>query len=126
MKTTITTTTNLIKTLLIAVAFLFGKNAIAQCNASFTYTINANGNVSFQSTSTPTTASCYWNFGNNQTSTLTSPSITYTANGIYTVNLFIWAAPSCSTGATQTINITNAATSTCNLVAGFTYTVGAN
>jgi hypothetical protein len=126
MKTTTTTTMNLVKTLLLAVAFFFGTHAIAQCNSSFTYSINANGNVSFQSTSTPTNANCYWNFGNNQTSTLTSPSITYTANGTYVVNLFIWAAPTCSTGSSQTITITNAATSTCNLNAGFTYSVGSN
>lgn len=125
MRTTITKT-NILKALAFAFIFLLGKNMNAQCSASFSYTINANGNVSFQSTSSPTTVNCYWTFGNNQTSTLSSASTNYTANGTYTVSLFIWAMPTCSTMATQTIQITNAPTSTCNLNASFTKTVGAN
>ena len=97
----------------------------AQCNPSFTFTYNANGNVSFLSTSTPTNASCWWTLGNNQTSTLQACNTTYTANGTYTVTLFIWsAAPSCSSSIQQTINITTAVTPTCLLNASFTHTVG--
>lgn len=125
MKTTITKT-NILKALAFAFIFLLGKSMNAQCAANFNYTINANGNVSFQSTSTPSTANCYWTFGNSQTSTLTSPATTYTANGTYVVNLFIWSMPSCSISTQQTITITNAPTSTCNLNASFTKTVGAN
>ncbi len=123
MKTTITKT-NILKALAFAFLFLVGKNVNAQCAASFNYTINANGNVSFQSTSSPTTVNCYWSFGNSQTSTLTTPAVTYTANGTYTVTLFIWAMPTCSTSSQQTIQITNAPTNTCNLNASFTKTVG--
>lgn len=125
MKTAITKT-NVLKALAFAFLFLLGKNISAQCTASFNYTINANGNVTFQSTSSPSTVNCYWTFGNSQTSTLSTASTNYTANGTYTVSLFIWAMPTCSTMATQTITITNAPTNTCTLNASFTKTVGAN
>lgn len=126
MKTTITTTANLIKTLLIAAAFFFGKNAIAQCTASFNYTLNANGNVSFQSTSIPSTLNCQWSYGDNSNGTGPNVSHTYANNGTYTVHLFVWNTPTtCSNVATATIAV-NTASNTCNLVAGYTYTIGAN
>ncbi|MGE0567324.1 MAG: PKD domain-containing protein [Bacteroidia bacterium] len=102
-------------------------NVSAQCTASFNYTINSNGNVSFLSTSTPTSNYNHsWSFGNSQTATTTAANTTYTANGTYTVNLFIWNTPTtCSAVATQTILITNA-TNTCNLQAGFTYSIAPN
>lgn len=99
----------------------------AQCNPNFTFTLNANGNVSFLSTSTPTNANCSWNFGNTLTSTLQAPSTTYTANGTYTVYLFIWSAvPSCSSSISQTINISNVTPPTCSLTSSFTHSLLAN
>ncbi len=128
MKTTITTTRSILSTLMLAFFLFAGKNVNAQaCTASFNYTVNANGNVSFQSTSNPSTLSCQWWFGNNQNAMGPNASTTYTANGTYTVTLFTWNVPTtCSATAQQTIQITNAATSTCNLNASFTKTVGAN
>lgn len=132
MKTTITTIISSFKQMF-AILFCiiaFSTNTKAQCAANFTYTINANGNVTFQNTSanTPTNTSYYWSFGNNQTSTLQTTSTTYTANGIYSVSLFIYSVPTCSAGITQTINITNVTTNTtaCNLAANFGYTIGTN
>ncbi|MDZ4664393.1 MAG: PKD domain-containing protein [Bacteroidota bacterium] len=128
MKTTTTKTKTILSTLMLALFLLIGNNLKAQvCTASFNYTVNANGNVSFLSTSVPSTLNCQWSFGNSQNATGTSASTTYTANGTYTVWLFTWNSPTtCSATATQTILITNAATNTCNLQAGFTKTVGAN
>ena len=100
------------------------------CNmtAGFTYSIAPNGLVNFYNTSTGTSSvtTYYWSFGNGQTSTLTNPSTQYTANGTYTVNLFLMSLPSCSLAATpQVITITNIG-GPCNLVASFAHTVGAN
>jgi PKD repeat protein len=127
MKTT-TKSKSLTYTLLFALAFLMNVSLRSQCNANFAYTVNPNGNVSFQSTSanTPSNTSYYWSLGNNQTSTTQATSATYSANGIYTVSLFIYAAPTCSAGITHTINVTTAPTITCALTANFTYTIGSN
>jgi PKD repeat protein len=116
---------------LLCIALLFSgmQHVNAQCNASFNFTYNANGNVFFQSTSTPTISTGhYWTFGNTQTANTKTASITYTANGTYTVCLSIWtpsASPTCSANICQTINITNAITPTCVLNASFTQTVSA-
>jgi PKD repeat protein len=128
MKTTITTTRSIFSALMLAFFLFIGKNMNAQaCTASFNYTLNANGNVSFQSTSSPSTLNCQWWFGNNQSAIGQTASTTYTANGTYTVNLFTWNVPTtCSASTQQTILITNASTSTCNLNASFTKNVGAN
>jgi PKD repeat protein len=124
------TFTKKFKHLLCVILFIVvQQHIIAQCTANFNFTLNANGNVSFQSTSTPTLSTGhFWNFGNNQNSSQINPTITYTANGIYTVCLSIWTptpAPTCSTTICQTINITNAATPTCALNTNYTYTLGA-
>lgn len=99
----------------------------AQCTANFTHTVNAGGNVSFQSTSTGTTATTNYNwwYGDSNSGTGNPASHTYSANGVYTVNLFIWdsAPPSCSATAVQTIQVN---TATCNIVAGISHTVGTN
>ncbi|MDZ4663261.1 MAG: PKD domain-containing protein [Bacteroidota bacterium] len=111
---------------------IFGlhQTSIAQCTANFVVTYNANGNVQFLSTSTPTPGSGhFWNFGNSQTSSLQNPNITYTANGVYTVCLSIWtptAAPTCSASICQTVNITTAPNPTCLLNASFTQITSAN
>lgn len=122
------TFTKQIKNILMLCLFVgIQQNVSAQCNPNFTFTLNANGNVSFQSTSTPTNANCNWTFGNNLTSTLQAPSTTYTANGTYTVSLFIWSAvPSCSSSISQTINITSVTSPSCTLNSNFTHSLLAN
>lgn len=51
----------------------------------------------------------YWNFGDGSTSTLYSPSHTYSSSGIYTVTLHdsIAISPSCGMLFTQTVSICN-------------------
>lgn len=102
----------------------------AQCSANFTFTYNANGNVSFTSILSPSVgAGRSWYFGNSQSSSAANPNITYTANGVYTVCLSMWTpsvAPTCSASSCQTINITNAVTPTCQLNANFSYNQGSN
>ncbi|MBL7902573.1 MAG: PKD domain-containing protein [Bacteroidia bacterium] len=101
-------------------------------NANFSFSYGSNGLVNFLNTSTGTVnPAYYWNFGNgsSQGFTLTNPSMTYTANGSYQVKLKVYnsgtLSPTCSDSAFQIVNITNAV-GPCNLVAGFTHTVGAN
>ncbi|MEO6302246.1 MAG: PKD domain-containing protein [Bacteroidia bacterium] len=119
----------------LVLSFLFMLNSgksTAQCAANFSYTLNANGNVTFLANCVPAnsvTTQYYWNFGNSSTYTATgSPtaSITYTANGTYSVNLFFMTVPTCSNAITYTINITNAITPTCNINANFSKTQGSN
>ena len=54
--------------------------------ASFSYTNNGAGNVSFVNTSTYISASS-WDFGDGNISTQNHPTHTYTSNGYYTVTL---------------------------------------
>ncbi len=122
--------TKKIQSLSFAILMLGMQNSFkAQCTANFTFTYNANGNVSFTSILSPSVgAGKQWSFGNSQTSSATNPSITYTANGVYTVCLSMWTpsvAPTCSATTCQTINVTNAVTPTCVLNASFTQTVSA-
>jgi len=60
------------------------------CSANFTYVSGSNGQVSFTNTSTGTVAnpSYSWNFGDGNTSGLSSPSHTYTYNGNYNVIIY--------------------------------------
>ena len=71
--------------------------------ASFTYSENGNGVVTF--TNNSQNATIYsWNFGDGSTSTEENPTHTYTANGNYTVTLTA-SSPCGSDNATQTVNI---------------------
>ena len=72
-------------------------------DANFTYTQNGAGAVNFINTSSG--ASSYnWSFGDGTTSTVTSPSHTYTPAGTYTVSLTADASGGNST-TSQTINV---------------------
>lgn len=105
------------------------------CNANFIWTNQANGVVSFTSTSILSSsiapANYIWNFGNATTFTATgfsgmTTSTTYTSNGSYVVTLFILQTnPTCSTVVSYTINVNNATnTPTCNLNSNFTAAQG--
>ncbi len=114
----------------LALCLLMGIQKVnAQCAANFSHTLNANGNVSFQSTSTNTSASTtyFWDFGDNQYGNGQTIAHTYTSNGIFTVILGISSTvPSCTASISQTISITTAITPTCQLITSFSYTNGAN
>ncbi|HXU27048.1 MAG TPA: M43 family zinc metalloprotease, partial [Bacteroidia bacterium] len=74
------------------------------CDANFTYTVSANGQVNF--TNAPSQYYS-WTFGDNDSSSLSNPVHTYTAIGNYSVHLFTSVdslfTDTCST--TQLINI---------------------
>jgi PKD repeat protein len=74
--------------------------------ANFTYTGAgvAPSTVTFTNTSTNAT-SYLWDFGNNATSVEASPTIKYTAGGVYTVKLTATGAGG-SNSTTKTVNIT--------------------
>ncbi|MBL7910193.1 MAG: PKD domain-containing protein [Bacteroidia bacterium] len=94
-------------------------------NASFTYTLGANGLVNFSSTSvgTNTLTSYSWNYGNSTSGSGPNPSTVYT-NGTYTVTLMAMNSfTTCVSTATQVITVTS---STCNLNANFTFTQTGN
>ncbi|MBX3162857.1 MAG: PKD domain-containing protein [Bacteroidetes bacterium] len=107
------------------------------CNASFTYAVGANGNVTFGSTSTGSinaSTSYTWGFGSQATpnfsmgTNITHPSTTYTANGVHTVFLVLnnsGGGAACATQQTISVN-TVTTTPPCNLNANFSYTTGAN
>lgn len=98
-------------------------------NPSFTYSFNTlSQQYVFTSTSTGTTAASSYtydfgdgNFGYNKVSTHA-----YAASGNYTVTLAVNnnSATPCVMYSTQTINAVGTSTVPCNLVAGYTHTVG--
>lgn len=97
-------------------------NSICNLNAGFTYTLGANGLVSFGNTTTGTVSTTYyaWTFGDGGTSGNNSPSRTYTSNGTYNVRLIATngsVTPVCRDTVVQTITISSA---TCNANSGFT------
>ncbi|MEO6305213.1 MAG: PKD domain-containing protein [Bacteroidia bacterium] len=97
--------------------------ASCNLNANFSYTLGANGVVNFASTSTGTNVSSnyqwYFSPGSANGANVTH---TYNNNGTYGVSLFV-SDSSCYDSLTVYITVT---TATCNLSAGFTYTMGAN
>lgn len=85
------TVTSLLRPFGLFLLFLFaGAEANAQCNASFTYTMNGN-TVYFTSTSTGVNNGTfyYWTFGNSGTGFGQSTQATYSQSGMYVVCLVI-------------------------------------
>lgn len=87
------------------------------CNASFTYTLLAGGQVDFTNTSSTTVpfAIYNWTFGDGNSSNLNNPSNTYTYNGGYNVTLTIQDTLGnnvCSIN--QVVNINSASGGGCN------------
>jgi PKD repeat protein len=96
----------------------------AQCISSFNYTNNGSGNLSFAYTGTFSTHTWSFSGGSPGTSTLGNPSVTYTANGNYTVVMSVSnASPACSFTYSQVITIGNAS---CALAPNFSWTPGPN
>ncbi len=101
-------------------------------SASYTYTVNAAGQVNFASTSTHTNSGTqyYWNTGDGSgdvsgTSTL---SHTYAIQGSYPVWLIIKDTGSayCIDSTAQYVDVNTADSNRCGLHATFTYTLGVN
>jgi PKD repeat protein len=126
------TITSFCRSLAIGMFLLTGLASKAQnCNASFVYSIMPNGLVNFYSTSTPVnsiTTQYWWSFGNSTSYTATgSPTATstYSANGVFTVNLFVYTPNTTSCQVVMTITITNTSNN-CNLVTDFNITYAGN
>ncbi len=77
----------------------------ASASYSFTIAPPHPGTVVFHNTSTSNNGTCFWNFGDNTTSTAFNPAHTYTANGSYSVALIV--TDSCGSDTIiQNVNIT--------------------
>ncbi|MDB4534076.1 PKD domain-containing protein [Vicingaceae bacterium] len=90
----------------------------APCNisAGFSYSDNGSGNYSFTNTSSSNVNSHYWNFGDGSSAPQWSPNHTYTANGIYVVELIVVDSSGfCSDYFIQTIQVSGVSNPTmCN------------
>jgi len=101
-------------------------------STSYTYTVNAAGQVNFTSTSTGTNANTlyYWNPGDGSPTiqALSNYSHTYTYQGGYYVWLYTkdTGAAYCIDSTYQYIAVYTADSNECHLKANFTYTVGVN
>jgi PKD repeat protein len=74
----------------------------ANPTASFTFTGSID--VSFNSTSTGG-STCFWDFGDGNTSTACAPTHTYAADGVYTVCLTSTNSNNCTDSVCQTVTI---------------------
>lgn len=107
----------------VAVQTITITNSTSSCNlnANFNYIGLGTGNVNFTNFSSGTTSGTTytWNFGDSNTSNVTSPSHQYASAGMYVVTL------TASNNSTPTcVDVQTMAVSVCTV--GFTYTVGAN
>ena len=106
-------------------------SVVPQDSAGFVYSINTNGNVTFTSVSTPTTAlsSYTWNFGNGSSTVSSNPlntaTTSYTANGAYTATLSFTSGMGCPGISTATALI-NVNTISCSISANFSGVQGPN
>ena len=79
-------------------------------NARFTYTVDENNGLLVNFTNASLNADSYsWNFGDDESSTETSPSHTYAADGEYTVTLTATNSGG-STSASETLSLTSVLT----------------
>ncbi len=74
-------------------------------NSDFNFNINGSS-VSFTCQSANYN-SVYWNFDNNITSTIISPTINYTTNNLYNVKLISTSAAGCKDSITKQVNLLN-------------------
>ena len=91
--------------------------SLPACDSAFTYTLGADGEVSFTNTSGGLSYS--WSFGDpiNSTSTLSSPTFTYVSNGTYTVTFQIRDSAGYYCNSSQVVTIVN--TNSCTPVASY-------
>ncbi len=76
----------------------FSVSSTSQCLTSNSFV--------FASVSTGNITSLVWNFGDGTNSSVSNPTKTYTAQGIYTVTLTVTNANGCTDVATQVVNVT--------------------
>lgn len=94
-------------------------NVPAFPNANFSYNSSNGMNIGavFNFINTSSNASSYfWEFGNNQTSTVVNASNTYFENGDYTVSLYAYSALGCVDSTEQTITINTVTTEISTLI----------
>jgi serine protease len=90
--------------------------------AKFSASINGRTvTLTNQSTDDKAVVSYAWAFGNGQTSTSASPSVTYTADGSYTISLTVKDAEGLSHSASQTVSVKAGGSAGCS---GLTEWVG--
>jgi len=112
-----------IKTLTLILGLIFGVQAgYSQCQASFTYVDNGNGNFSFTNTSTGGGLYSSWSFDDGNSAFTTNASNTYVNNGLYDVCLTIFdSLTQCSSTYCDSIVVTGATNPCAGTIAGFTY-----
>lgn len=97
------------------------------CQANFSVILGPNGLANFVSTSTGTSATSTYTWSNGSTNP--STSMTFSANGVYSICLAMTnSATGCSSGTCQAFTISNVTTvpSGTPCQASFNYTLGAN
>lgn len=106
--------------LLSLMAFFFAAQAMAQCPATFTYTLQPNGTAVFTSTGSNSIFTNYfWSFGNGASGTGSTASTVYNASGTYIVCLYVVDTVSnCSDSTCVPITVTNS-TSSCSAAFGY-------
>lgn len=99
-------------------------STLCNLSASFYYNQSPGSVINFYDNSTGigSGTNYTWNFGDGTTGSGSTITHTYSANGNYTVSLAVTNGSICISTATNVV----VAGSSCSLVAGFTYTVGAN
>jgi PKD repeat protein len=116
------------KIILIALLFCIKQIQAQTCQASFTYTTGSNGDATFTSTSTGTTANTkyFWGFSDMTGDSGVGPyTHSFYYNGTYSVTLTIGdTITGCSSTVTNTIAITTA--QPCNIHASFSYSLEPN
>lgn len=80
---------NLTRLVIIAALMSLGLKANSQCNASYTYTNNNNGLLTFTNTSTGIASVCVWNFGDGTSASSFNASHQFIYNGSYAICLTI-------------------------------------
>jgi PKD repeat protein len=101
----------------------------APCNAAFTHTMSSTNSFNFVSTSTPSAANAIyqWSFGDGNFSTMSNPTHTYTASGVYTVCLIYSVGNSPATFCSDTVcQVVTAQVNQIPCTASFTYTSNPN
>lgn len=105
---------------------------LAQCNASFVFTVGLGGNVSFLSTSSPTLSGTNykWEFGDGNTfvatnGTAVTTSHSYSANGVYLASLS-FTTGACSDTVYQYIMVNSVSSGTCLPNTSLTVWMGSN
>ncbi len=86
----------------VGVGAVYSNAVISDFTADITYSCIVPAIVSFTNNSL-NGSSYVWNFGDGSTSTVTSPTYTYTSAGVYTVSLNVTGSSACGTNDTLTI-----------------------